>query len=184
MPVDEQELVIGRRKIDSEELEDKPDDSHVASTDQDRFGDIFRRNTPYGTIADHGTMFVGFCSTREPLADDAREHGGPDQWHTRCVDAVHDAVERRLLLRPVGRGAHARRRLTRLTRSESVKYAPGPSLGEELLISETTVKTHVTHILSKLELRDRVQAVVLEYQTGLDLGRRVAVNQSRRSVTA
>ena len=68
LPVEEQELVIGRRKIDSEELEDKPDDSHVASTDQDRFGDIFRRNTPYGTIADHGTMFVGFCSTREPLA--------------------------------------------------------------------------------------------------------------------
>jgi DNA-binding NarL/FixJ family response regulator len=34
-------------------------------------------------------------------------------------------------------------------------------------ISDTTVKTHVTHILQKLELRDRVQAVVLAYQTGL-----------------
>jgi DNA-binding NarL/FixJ family response regulator len=40
-------------------------------------------------------------------------------------------------------------------------------IGQELFISETTVKTHVTHILSKLDLRDRVQAVVLAYQTGL-----------------
>ena len=40
-------------------------------------------------------------------------------------------------------------------------------IGAELYISETTVKTHVTHILSKLQLRDRVQAVVLAYQTGV-----------------
>jgi DNA-binding NarL/FixJ family response regulator len=37
----------------------------------------------------------------------------------------------------------------------------------ELHISDTTVKTHVTHILQKLNLRDRVQAVVLAYQTGV-----------------
>jgi DNA-binding NarL/FixJ family response regulator len=40
-------------------------------------------------------------------------------------------------------------------------------IGEELYISETTVKTHITHILQKLNLRDRVQAVVLAYETGL-----------------
>ena len=40
-------------------------------------------------------------------------------------------------------------------------------IGQELFISETTVKTHVTHILSKLGLRDRVQVVVLAYQTGI-----------------
>jgi DNA-binding NarL/FixJ family response regulator len=40
-------------------------------------------------------------------------------------------------------------------------------IGQELFISETTVKTHVTHILSKLGLHDRVQAVVLAYQTGV-----------------
>ena len=40
-------------------------------------------------------------------------------------------------------------------------------IGQELYISDTTVKTHITHILQKLNLRDRVQAVVLAYQTGL-----------------
>src|SRR5687767_13568117 len=40
-------------------------------------------------------------------------------------------------------------------------------IAEELYISETTVKTHITHILQKLDLRDRVQAVVMAYQNGL-----------------
>jgi DNA-binding NarL/FixJ family response regulator len=40
-------------------------------------------------------------------------------------------------------------------------------IGQQLYISDTTVKTHITHILQKLGLRDRVHAVVLAYQTGL-----------------
>jgi DNA-binding NarL/FixJ family response regulator len=40
-------------------------------------------------------------------------------------------------------------------------------IGRELYIGDTTVKTHITHILQKLELRDRVQAVVLAYETGI-----------------
>jgi DNA-binding NarL/FixJ family response regulator len=47
-------------------------------------------------------------------------------------------------------------------------------IGRELYISDTTVKTHITHLLQKLNLRDRIQAVVLAYQTGLadaDTGR-------------
>jgi putative iron-dependent peroxidase len=61
--------VIGRRKADSVELNDKPADSHIASTDQDRFGKIFRRNRPYGPVTAHRTMFVGFCREQRPLAE-------------------------------------------------------------------------------------------------------------------
>ena len=40
-------------------------------------------------------------------------------------------------------------------------------IGRELFIGETTVKTHVTHVLQKLNLRDSVQAVVMAHQAGL-----------------
>jgi porphyrinogen peroxidase len=55
-----QERVIGRSKPDSIELDPQPPDSHVNRTDQDKFGKVFRRNMPYGTVTNHGTMFVGF----------------------------------------------------------------------------------------------------------------------------
>jgi putative iron-dependent peroxidase len=66
--VEQQEQVIGRTKDASVELDDKATDSHVARTDQDQFGKIFRRNMPYGTVGEHGTMFVGFSADQRPLA--------------------------------------------------------------------------------------------------------------------
>jgi len=68
LPVNQQERIMGRRKLDSVELDDKPSESHVASTDQDQFGKIFRRNMPYGTVSDHGTMFVGFSADQRRLS--------------------------------------------------------------------------------------------------------------------
>jgi putative iron-dependent peroxidase len=68
LTVDQQERVMGRTKRDSIELEQKAADSHVARTDQDEFGNIFRRNMPYGTVDNHGTMFVGFSAEQQRLS--------------------------------------------------------------------------------------------------------------------
>ena len=68
LPVGEQERIMGRTKPDSTELENKPSNSHVARTDQDEFGNIFRRNMPYGSVDDHGTMFVGFSADQKRLS--------------------------------------------------------------------------------------------------------------------
>ena len=66
LPVASQETIIGRRKGDSEELDPRPSTSHVARTDQEDFGKIFRRNIAYGTLTRHGTIFVGF-SRDQPI---------------------------------------------------------------------------------------------------------------------
>ena len=68
LPTDQQERIMGRTKLESIELENKPSDSHVARTDQDEFGHIFRRNMPYGNVDDHGTVFVGFSADQKRLS--------------------------------------------------------------------------------------------------------------------
>jgi len=99
----------------------------------------------------------------------------------RTVAAGEAVVAPRILQRLLDRFAHALpdpnatppRELDSLTERERevlVQVARGLSNAEiagELRVSETTVKTHVGHVLTKLGLRDRVQAVVLAYESGV-----------------
>jgi putative iron-dependent peroxidase len=101
LPVSAQEDIIGRRKADSAELDPQPSTSHVARTDQDRFGKIFRRNIAYGTLTRHGTIFVGFSR---------------DQ-----------AILQRMLESMVGLGGGPLDRLTTVTRAVTGAYYVIPS---------------------------------------------------------
>jgi DNA-binding NarL/FixJ family response regulator len=102
------------------------------------------------------------------------------------VAAVHAAsrgdallapeITRRLVEEFVRRpppGSGVPEQLTRLTPRERevlVEMGRGRSnseIAETLFLSEATVKTHVTRVLTKLHLRDRAQAVVLAYESGL-----------------
>ena len=92
LPQTAQERVIGRTKPDSIELTGAamPADSHVSRTKVVRDGrefDIFRRNVPYGTISDHGTLFVGFSADQgrmqRMLEQMAGLDGGPRDALTR-----------------------------------------------------------------------------------------------------
>jgi porphyrinogen peroxidase len=87
LPIERQEQAMGRTKDTSDELADLPTDSHVARTDQERFGKVFRRNMPYGTVTDHGTMFVGFSSDQGRLDAMLRSMAG-------ATDGVRDALTR------------------------------------------------------------------------------------------
>ena len=92
LPVARQEQVIGRTKPDSVELQDKPPESHVGRTDQEHFGKIFRRNMPYGTVTEHGTMFVGFSAEQRRLVSMLESMAG-------LTDGTRDALT--LYTRPV-----------------------------------------------------------------------------------
>ena len=101
LPPAEQEAIIGRRKLDSAELDPRPELSHVTRTDQDRFGKIFRRNIAYGSVTRHGTIFVGFSRDRGRL------------------NAMLDSM--------VGRGVEGRDRLTDFAHAVTGAYYFVPS---------------------------------------------------------
>ena len=67
------------------ELDPQPARSHVSRTDQEVFGDVFRRNMPYGTVTEHGTMFVGFSAEQRRLSTMLESMAG-------ITDGVRDAL--------------------------------------------------------------------------------------------
>ncbi len=106
-----------------------------------------------------------------------------DLVHAVHVVAAGDALlsprVTRRLIEEFGRSApapvvpDADERLDRLTDRERevlelmARGLSNTEIAETLIVSETTVKTHVGRVLMKLEVRDRVQAVVLAYETGV-----------------
>jgi DNA-binding NarL/FixJ family response regulator len=92
-----------------------------------------------------GNALVEPRMTKRLLDEFARRPAGPDN-----ADVFDELTDReRDVLLEVARGAS------------------NAEIAERLYISETTVKTHVNHILAKLNVRDRIQAVVLAYDHGL-----------------
>ncbi|MET0840480.1 MAG: response regulator transcription factor [Marmoricola sp.] len=105
----------------------------------------------------------------ERLADAVRTVAAGESL---LAPAVTKRLVERFVSRPSPSGA-SDERLQRLTEREHevlLLVARGLSnaeLARELFLSEATVKTHVTRVLTKLGLRDRVQAVVFAYEEGL-----------------
>jgi putative iron-dependent peroxidase len=87
-----QERAMGRTKAESVEFDEAemPADAHVARTVIENDGqelEIFRRNTPYGTVSEHGTMFVGFSVDQARLRRMLARMSGVE-------DGVRDALTR------------------------------------------------------------------------------------------
>ena len=111
------------------------------------------------------------------LKDVSPEHLIAAVRMVRCGDALlAPSITRRLVERFAGKQplpAEVSADLSALTPRELevlgliARGLSNAELAAELTLSEATVKTHVARILTKLQLRDRVQAVVLAYETGL-----------------
>lgn len=89
---------------------------------------------------------------------------------------IAPAITRRLVeefCRTPGRSAGRPPQLAELTARETevlgliARGLTNAEIGAQLSVAETTVKTHVTRVLGKLEVRDRAQAVIVAYETGL-----------------
>jgi len=97
-------------------------------------------------IAAGGESLLAPSVTRRLIEQFARQRS-PVQRPSKAMDSLTD--RERDVLKLLARGLS------------------NPEIAAELHVGEATVKTHVAHVLDKLDLRDRVQAVILAYEVGL-----------------
>lgn len=93
-----------------------------------------------------GDMLVAPAITRRLIEEFCRRPSSDEARRKELVDLTPRELE---VFELVGRGLSNR------------------EIAQTLVVAETTVKTHVARVLSKLDLRDRAQAVVVAYETGL-----------------
>ncbi len=97
-----------------------------------------------------GDSLLSPSVTRRLMAEFVRvtdHRSGPTGATSRELDWLTDREREVLVLMALGRS--------------------NAEIADELVVAESTVKTHVSHILAKLNLRDRIHAVVFAYETGL-----------------
>jgi DNA-binding NarL/FixJ family response regulator len=94
-----------------------------------------------------GAALLAPAVTRSVIAEFARRSPAPDADVSPRLEELTDREREVLLL---------------LTRGRS-----NAEIAADLVISEATAKTHVAHVLMKLGVRDRVQAVIFAYESGL-----------------
>ena len=123
----------------------------------------------YAALKAGASGFLIKDATREQIIDAVRSVARGDT-------VLAPAVTRRLVERYVARAAIAsssKSRLSELTERETevlmsvAKGLTNAEIAAQLGIGEATVKTHVTHVLTKLDLRDRIQVVIFAYESGL-----------------
>ena len=98
-------------------------------------------------IVASGEALLAPAITRAVIEEFARQSPAPPAAHPRAVEQL--TPREREVLDLLARGLS------------------NPEICEQLVISEATAKTHVARILQKLDLRDRVQAVIYAYESGL-----------------
>jgi DNA-binding NarL/FixJ family response regulator len=108
-------------------------------------------------------------ATRDELLNAVRVVAGGDALLAPTVTRrlIHEFVQRPPSRRPDPARLDA---LTQREREVLVLIARGMSNAEiaaELIVGDATVKSHVAHVLMKLDLRDRIQAVILAYELGI-----------------
>jgi DNA-binding NarL/FixJ family response regulator len=128
-----------------------------------------RNEYVYGALRAGASGFLLKDVRRGQLTDAIRTVMAGD---TLLAPAITRRLVEEFCTRPLP-GEGSPRRLAELTARELqvlTMLGRGKSnadIAGELVVAETTVKTHVAHILTKLDLRDRAQAVVIAYETGL-----------------